>query len=92
MPTQRQKVNGQEVDSSTHFSQHCFYSHRPKQVFTFNMDSSDDEPLVNVKKKKKTAAKPEAVKSSSATKKKRKRDPEPDKAPSSSAKRSRKLE
>lgn len=55
------------------------------------MDSSDDEPLVSVKKKKISSPKPDRVKSNSATKKKRKREPEPDKAPSSSPKKPKKV-
>ena len=51
------------------------------------MDSSDDEPLVNVKKKKKIKVKPNAVKSSSGSNKKRKR--EPDEVKSSSGKKSK---
>lgn len=57
------------------------------------MDSSDedDQPLVKIKKKKKSPAKPDSAKSSSATKKKRKRESSavPDEAPSSSSKKSK---
>eukprot|EP00980_Cylindrotheca_fusiformis_P016400 scaffold4887_cov118-Cylindrotheca_fusiformis.AAC.10 len=60
------------------------------KLHTATMDSSDDEPLVSAKKKKKTSPKPEAVKSNNASKKKRKREPEPDKAPSSSPKKAKK--
>ncbi|KAL3936206.1 MAG: hypothetical protein SGBAC_008422 [Bacillariaceae sp.] len=58
-----------------------------------DIDSSDDDrPLVKIKKKKKKSpAKPESVKSSSASKKKRKRDSAvPDEAPSSSSKKAKK--